>query len=156
MINQPPVSGTQVLTADRCWGFLREATVGRLAFVLNGKPEIYPVNFVVDHGSMVFRTDNGRKLLALADGGEVAFEADGTTNAGAAAWSVIVKGRAVAISRTDDLLDTVFLPLHPWENGTKERFVRVTPETITGRLFSVAGLAVWQPPLDSATRAGAE
>ena len=75
------------------WTILRTATVGRLAVVGGDGPEIFPVNFVVDHGSVVFRTAAGSKL-AMARGHRVAFEADGYTETTREAWSVVLKGMA--------------------------------------------------------------
>ena len=54
------------LDARECWAALRTADVGRLALVVDGRPEIFPVNFVVDHGTILFRTATGSKLAAIA------------------------------------------------------------------------------------------
>ena len=55
---------------------LRESPVGRLAVVVEGRPDIFPVNHVVDHGTVVFRTARGSKFWGAA-GLPVAFEVDG-------------------------------------------------------------------------------
>ena len=64
------------LDESACWGLLRSAEVGRLAVVVNHRPEIFPINFVVDHATVVFRTAGGTKLEWGA-GRDVAFEVDG-------------------------------------------------------------------------------
>ncbi|MDQ0823272.1 hypothetical protein QFZ79_001014 [Arthrobacter sp. V4I6] len=46
-------------------------------------------------------------------------------------WSVVVKGQAAAVSRTEEVLDTVGLPLFPWEAGRKDQFVRIDPASVT-------------------------
>jgi nitroimidazol reductase NimA-like FMN-containing flavoprotein (pyridoxamine 5'-phosphate oxidase superfamily) len=56
------------LDARECWTLLRTADVGRLALVVDDCPEIFPVNFVVDHGTLLFRTAAGSKLAALPVG----------------------------------------------------------------------------------------
>ena len=86
------------LSTHDCWTLLASATVGRLALVVNGRPEIFPVNHVVDHGSVVFRTSPGTKLAAIGDATPVAFEVDGLDVEAGIAWSVILKGRAARVS----------------------------------------------------------
>lgn len=114
---------------------LRDVPFGRLALCVQGEPEIFPVNFVVDHASIVFRTSEGTKSRS-AERAAVAFEADGLLQDGARVWSVVVKGHASTIDRTPELMDTVQLPLHPWEAGRKDRFMRLVPVMISGRSFS--------------------
>ncbi|WP_459276408.1 pyridoxamine 5'-phosphate oxidase family protein [Arthrobacter sp. TMS1-12-1] len=114
---------------------LRNAPFGRLALCIQGVPAIFPVNFVVEHGTIVFRTSEGTKSR-FSEEAAVAFETDGFLDGGALVWSVIVSGHAATISQTSELLDTVHLPLHPWEMGRKDRFMRLVPETISGRSFA--------------------
>ncbi len=47
------------------------------------------------------------------------------------------------ITEVDDLLETVDLPLFPWQGGDKGQFVRVTPEEVTGRRFTVVDPSAW-------------
>ena len=44
------------------------AQVGRLAVSIKEQPDIFPINFVVDHGTVVFRTAEGTKLAAAVLG----------------------------------------------------------------------------------------
>ncbi len=124
-----------VLDAHVCWELLRSEQVGRLAVSLNGQPDIFPINYVVDHGSLVFRTAEGTKLAGAVLGRGVAFEVDGYEPERGEAWSVVVKGAAAEISRLHDVLDAVDLPLFPWHTSPKPRLVRITPELVTGRRF---------------------
>ena len=64
---------------DSCWGYLDTAEVGRLATSVNDQPEVFPVNYVVDGQSIVFRTAAGSKLEDIVTNNRVAFEADGWT-----------------------------------------------------------------------------
>ena len=125
------------LTAHACWALLRGSDVGRLAVAVDGRPDIYPVNFVVDHGSVVIRTGPGTKLAALVHGAAVAFEADGYDPAAGEAWSVVLKGTVERHQPTQEMVDMVTLPLFPWHAGPKPCFVRVVPEDVTGRRFRV-------------------
>jgi len=157
------------LTPDECWGLLRTAQVGRLAVTVAGRPEIFPVNFVVDHGAVVFRTAEGTKLAALTVAPLVAFEADGRfpnrsdephephePHEADEAWSVVLKGRTREIDRLDDVVATAELPLFPWHASPKGRFVRLVPDEITGRRFPVADAASWENPLSGVRRNAAE
>jgi nitroimidazol reductase NimA-like FMN-containing flavoprotein (pyridoxamine 5'-phosphate oxidase superfamily) len=116
---------------------LRGAEVGRLAVSVADHPDIFPVNVVVDDGSVVFRTAEGTKLAAAVLGRAVAFEVDGYDAASGDASSVVIKGGAVEIDRMPDVFDALDLPLFPWHSGPKHRFVRVEPNHISGRRFHV-------------------
>ena len=131
-------SDIEVLSTTQCWELLRESVVGRLAVTVGGSPDIFPVNPVVDHGTIVFRTSAGTKLAATK-GRDVAFEVDGYDTSTAQAWSVVVKGRAHEIWEIDEALRALRLPLFPWHPGRKPRFVRLEPTSITGRRFVVVG-----------------
>ena len=136
---------TQVLSTNQCWELLRESVVGRLAVTVDGSPDIFPVNPVVDHGTIVFRTTAGTKLAATK-GRDVAFEVDGYDVGTAQAWSVVVKGRAFEILEIEETLRALRLPLYPWQPGRKPRFVRIEPTTVTGRRFVVEGGFTSPPP----------
>ena len=125
------------LAEHESWLLLRTAVVGRLAVVVDGEPDVFPVNHVVDHGSIVFRTALGTKLAA-ADGQSVAFEVDGFDPVGGEAWSVVVKGRARAVNQLHDVLDALRLPLYPWQSDSKPHLVRIEPVSVTGRRFHAA------------------
>ena len=77
------------------------------------------MNFVVDHGSVVFRTVEGTKLVAAVLGRAVAFEVDGYDAESGGAWSVVLKGGAVEIERMQDVFDALDLPLFPWHSAPK-------------------------------------
>ncbi|MGM0819140.1 MAG: pyridoxamine 5'-phosphate oxidase family protein, partial [Actinomycetota bacterium] len=63
----------------------------------------------------------------------VAFEVDDVDVAWKEGWSVLVRGQAEEVTGAGDLERVRALPLQPWARGERERFVRVRPETITGR-----------------------
>lgn len=129
--------GIEILETSACWELLRGTGVGRLAVSVTDHPEIFPVNFIVDRSSVVFRTASGTKLAGAVLGRAVAFEVDGGGSGSSVAWSVIVKGRAVEIEQMGDYFDALDLPLFPWHAGPKPTFVRIEPHEITGRRFHV-------------------
>ncbi len=130
------LSATEQLSSSAAWTYLRESPVGRLAVVMGGEPEIFPVNHAVDHGTIVFRTAAGTKL-AGATGRAVAYEVDGITPDLTTAWSVVVKGYAREVSRLHESLDSMELPLFPWHGGAKPHIVRIEPESVSGRRFTI-------------------
>jgi hypothetical protein len=126
---------TEHLSVSESWALLSSVPAGRLAVIVDGKPEIFPVNHVVDHDTVVFRTDAGTKLLGSL-GKDVAYEADGLLEAGALVWSVVVKGRASEVARLPKFLESLELPLVPWHTGPKPRIIRIQPEEVHGRRFA--------------------
>ncbi|WEV77274.1 pyridoxamine 5'-phosphate oxidase family protein [Janibacter cremeus] len=144
------------LSVDECWSLLRTATVGRLAVIVGDHPEIFPINYVVDHGTAVFRTGEGSKVQGALSGTSVALESDGYDPETGRVWSVVVKGRARTIAEIDDVMDTVDLPLSPWQAGDKGRFIRITPGEVTGRRFPIADPSTWQTMPEGFRRASTE
>jgi hypothetical protein len=125
-----------VLDTQTCWQLLAGEEVGRLAVSVQQHPDIFPVNYVVDSQTIVFRTAEGTKLFALFVDSAVAFEVDSYDAESGTAWSVVIKGRAAEIPM-QDLLDDLAFPLFPWTATPKPRFVRVVPAEVTGRRFHV-------------------
>ncbi len=132
-----------ILDTNTCWDLLRQAEVGRLAVSIADHPDIFPINFVVDNGTVVFRTAEGTKLAAAVLGRSVAFEVDGYDPAAGDAWSVVIKGRAREIERMQDVFDALDLPLFPWHASPKHRFVRIAPDDVSGRRFHVVDESAW-------------
>ena len=98
-------------------------------------PDIFPVNFVVHHGSIVFRIAEDTRLAEAALGRLVAFEVDGYDIVSNEAWSVVVKGSAGGVEGMHELSDATELPLFPSQAGPKHRYVRIDPVDVSGRRF---------------------
>jgi uncharacterized protein len=136
-MNSEWLHGMEVLDRNECWSLLRTAVLGRLAISIANHPDIFPINYVVDHGTVVFRTAEGTKFAGAVLGSTVAFEVDGLDTFAGEAWSVVVKGRAAELKGLHELFDAADLPLFPWVAGPKHRFVRIVPDEVTGRRFRV-------------------
>jgi len=128
---------TEILEVAECLRLLRSAQVGRLGIAIMNVPDIFPINFVLDDDTVVFRTAEGTKFAAAVLGTAVAFEVDGYDPDAGEAWSVVIKGQAVEIQNMYELFDAEELPLFPWHNSPKYRFVRIQSNEITGRRFRV-------------------
>jgi nitroimidazol reductase NimA-like FMN-containing flavoprotein (pyridoxamine 5'-phosphate oxidase superfamily) len=128
---------TEILSESECWELLDHAQVGRLAVDIAGQPDIFPINFVVTDGGIVFRSAAGTKLAGAVLNRFVAFEIDGYEPDSRVAWSVVVKGQARAIERMQELFDAEELPLYPWLATDKPNFVRIEPTVVTGRRYHI-------------------
>jgi hypothetical protein len=126
-----------LLDDDECWRLLRATEVGRLAVAAAGEPDIFPITFVVDGATVVFRTAEGTKLAALTVASRVALEIDGYEAGAGEAWSVVVKGTAERLEHFADIYAAEELPLFPWQSGPKQWFVRIGRTTVSGRRFRV-------------------
>jgi nitroimidazol reductase NimA-like FMN-containing flavoprotein (pyridoxamine 5'-phosphate oxidase superfamily) len=122
-----------VLSEDESWSLLSSVSLGRLVTILGGQPEVFPVNFVTQRRTVLFRTAQGTKLYSAVMGGQVVFEADDHT--AVEGWSVIVKGRARLLSANADILDAEEAPLLSWIATVKPHYVRLVATEITGRRF---------------------
>ena len=121
------------LTLDECRHRLSSRNVGRLAVATPLGPRIYPVNYVVDEESVVFRTNPFGMLGTFGWGFEVAFEVDRTDEAAKHGWSVVLLGRGQLLDRLD--VDNVAREhgLESWAGGDKSLYVRLVWRHISGR-----------------------
>jgi nitroimidazol reductase NimA-like FMN-containing flavoprotein (pyridoxamine 5'-phosphate oxidase superfamily) len=121
------------LSQRDCWQLLSHAGVGRIGVLVDSAPEIYPLNFVVDDNTIVFRTEVGSKLRGLDRSPTVCFEADSYDLERRTGWSVLVKGRAEDVVDSDRLSLLRRLALDYWTVGEKSHWIRITPIEVTGR-----------------------
>ena len=122
-----------VLNEDQSWDLISSVALGRYVTSMGGRSEIFPVNFVVQKRTVLFRTAEGTKLFETVANNQVVFEADDHTVA--EGWSVIVRGTAHVVATVAEINDAERAGLHPWIATEKLRFVRITPTEITGRRF---------------------
>ncbi|MBV8928973.1 MAG: pyridoxamine 5'-phosphate oxidase family protein [Mycobacteriaceae bacterium] len=122
-----------VLSESESWQLLAGQALGRLVTSVDGQPEIFPVNFVVQHRSVLFRTAEGTKLVSSVINNRVVFEAD--EHNVAEGWSVIVKGTARTLRSDEEIHEAERAQLLPWTATLKTHYVRVIPIQITGRRF---------------------
>jgi nitroimidazol reductase NimA-like FMN-containing flavoprotein (pyridoxamine 5'-phosphate oxidase superfamily) len=126
----------EVLDEQQCQELLGSRNVGRVAFSVDAAPEIFPVNYVANGSTVVFRTAGDTRLHRSVKQ-RVAFEVDDWDESAGLAWSVVIKGIAEEITQGIDpvataLLRTEVVPLAP---GAREHWMAVYPSEITGRRF---------------------
>jgi uncharacterized protein len=123
------------LPVEACLELLERSYLGRIGFVRDGVPQVFPVNYRLHEGAIVFRTDRGGFLDAVHLT-HVAFEVDDADLETHTGWSVIVQGKAEEVWEPDELDRMRELPLRPWAPGDRDHYVRILPRTITGRRLS--------------------
>jgi len=122
-----------------CRHLLALHRLGRLAVVVEGHPQIFPLNYALDDRLIVFRTAPGTKLT-FAPMSRVAFEIDDYDPSIRGGWSVMVQGVAEEITGALDRISEAArkLPVSPLAPGQREHWLAVRPTRITGRRFRLA------------------
>jgi nitroimidazol reductase NimA-like FMN-containing flavoprotein (pyridoxamine 5'-phosphate oxidase superfamily) len=132
------VAQLEELGRNECLELLALVSVGRLGLLVDGRPEIFPVNFALDGDTVLFRTAEGT-VLNQASMAVVAFEADQLDEPNRAGWSVLVQGIARdigdAIDATSERLRR--LSLVTWAPGARPRWFQIRPTKITGRRIRI-------------------
>ncbi|MEJ1155250.1 pyridoxamine 5'-phosphate oxidase family protein [Microbacterium marmarense] len=130
--------GVQEIPVDECWRLLESVGLGRLAIVAaDGRPDVFPMNFLVYDGSVVIRTAPGGKLQALHSKPAVAFEVDGSDVW--RHWSVVIRGDIVRMDADELIEASGALELFSWSPTAKHNFLRLKPDSISGRRFRKRG-----------------
>jgi len=124
------------LDRDVCLELLQGQSVGRVAVTVpDGPPHVVPVNYTMLRGSVVFRTMPGTKLTRLVTE-PVTFEADEWDSDGRTGWSVVIQG--LAYEASDREMDYEHVHLDSVAERQNSRWVRLAPDTITGRRITGA------------------
>lgn len=126
------------IAAEQCEDLLAESSLGRLGVVVDGRPEIFPVNHVFDRtsGCVAFPTNERTKLHAALNWPWVAYEIDGVEADDAGGWSVLVVGRAEEMTDPADIARVAALRDVLWRSGDTVHWIRIVPSKMTGRRIS--------------------
>ena len=127
----------QELTRSECFELLAGERLGRVAVADDLGPVVFPVNFVLDRHTVVFRTEAGTKLHAAGRGARVCFEVDHGDAITRTGWSVIVRGEITEVTDRSELARLAALPLQVWAPGVRDRLVRILPAVLTGRRIAM-------------------
>ncbi|MFD8524252.1 helix-turn-helix domain-containing protein [Streptomyces capillispiralis] len=125
------------LTDAECRALLSTHGVGRLAVPTAPGPVVVPVNYSVIDGELVFRAAPGT-TPSQAAGHQVAFEVDRIDEAFSEGWSVLVRGRARAVTDPDEarrLEERAYST--PWAGGRRDLWLRIESAAVTGRRITV-------------------
>ena len=126
------------LSLEECAMLLAGASLGRLGVVVDGVPEIFPVNHTLDPvtGCIVFPTNRRTKFRAALHWPTVAFEVDGLAADGRSGWSVMVVGHAEEVTELGEQVRAAASRFVLWGTGPQTVWLRIVPEKMTGRRIS--------------------
>ena len=120
-----------LLDQGECLRLLASETLGRVGISVGALPVIFPVNYSMVDGDIVFRTGDGLKLKAALDHTIVAFEVDRADPELRHGWSVLVVGLAEEVLDEDERLARI-VP-RPWVGGDRPYLIRIRPDLVSGR-----------------------
>jgi uncharacterized protein len=129
----PTGSKLTVLSRRESWELVKEATVGRLAFAMDGWPLVLPVNYMVDGDDIVIRSDPGRKLTAARQQLQASLQVDSLDALYRSGWSVLVFGMATTVDDRDEIARLDGLGLQSWAASGRASWIRLVPVVVTGR-----------------------
>jgi uncharacterized protein len=126
-------SALQRLSRDECLTLMASVPVGRIIYTRRALPAVELVNFALDHGDIVIRTDHSGKLAAATRGTVVAFEADQLDLDTRSGWSVTAIGPSSEVTDPGELARLRAIGLSSWAPGTRDHFIRISPVMLNGR-----------------------
>ena len=124
------------LSRDECLRLMASVPVGRIIYTRQALPAVELVNFAVDDGDIIIKTDHSGKLAAATRGAVVAFEADRLDTERRVGWSVTVVGQSQEVTDPDEFGRLEQIGLSTWAPGDREHFIRIRPGILTGRRLS--------------------
>lgn len=118
------------LEPAECHALIAGGGVGRVVFVDDRGPVALPVNFAMDGGDVVFRTERDAVVAALDHREPVSFEVDNLDDALAEGWSVLLTGECTV---EEGGSGAQVVDVHPWAAGDRSCVVKLRPRLVTGR-----------------------
>jgi nitroimidazol reductase NimA-like FMN-containing flavoprotein (pyridoxamine 5'-phosphate oxidase superfamily) len=113
-----------------CLELLAAHTVGRVAYCDDLGPVVLPVNYALDHDTVLIQISPHSTLATHLRSARASFQIDDFDDYNQSGWSVLVRGNAAYVE-TADLPDDD-RPV-AWAEGQRTLHVRITPHDISGR-----------------------
>ncbi len=129
-------SDLEQLSRAECLRLMASAPVGRIIYTRQALPAVELVNFALDNGDIIIRTDHSGKLAAATRGAVVAFETDSVDTGRRAGWSVTAIGHSHEVTNPDEIARMARIRLRPWAPGERNHFIRISPSILHGRRLS--------------------
>jgi nitroimidazol reductase NimA-like FMN-containing flavoprotein (pyridoxamine 5'-phosphate oxidase superfamily) len=127
------------LDEAECLRLITPGGIGRIAYSGRYGPTVFPVNYRLHAGTIVFRTaqdsptdEDLRTGIAHAEY-KVAFEIDEIDLAAREGWSVLVQGPVHHVESDSERAEVLQAGVETWPGGDRELFLRIVPSRITGR-----------------------
>jgi nitroimidazol reductase NimA-like FMN-containing flavoprotein (pyridoxamine 5'-phosphate oxidase superfamily) len=125
--------GLELVDEPEAMRLLAGGEVGRVGLTIGALPAIFPVNYRLINGCVVFRSSPGSKLSAAARGTVVAFEVDDYNAADQSGWSVLVVGPSTVVDDVDMRFDALEAGLSPYVDGPRGAVIRIEPTFVSAR-----------------------
>lgn len=128
-------TGLIELSVDECRVLLttHRPRLGRLAFIADGRAQVYPMNYVAIGDRIYFLTAPGSKLRAAVRAQEVTFELDDVDEVWREGRSVLAYGRLHEVTDEAEVADVRQRPLRPWAGGDRPHVLRLDVRKLSGR-----------------------
>ena len=127
------------LSRDECLRLMASVPLGRIIYTRQALPAVELVNFALDNGDIIIRTDHGGKLAAATRGAVVAFEADSVDTDRHVGWSVTAIGHSHEVNDPDEIGRLERRGLTSWAGGERDHFIRISLGILNGRRLSAPG-----------------
>jgi nitroimidazol reductase NimA-like FMN-containing flavoprotein (pyridoxamine 5'-phosphate oxidase superfamily) len=132
--------GFRSIDRQECLRLMAKVPVGRVVYTRQALPAVLPVNFVLDaDGSVLLRTSAESDLVRAVDGVVVAFEADDFDAESRSGWSVVITGRATAITDPPEHAHLLRSGPRSWMPIHEDVFIRIEGAMVTGRELAAPG-----------------
>jgi hypothetical protein len=122
---------------DQCEALLQSGGIGRVAFRASEQLVVFPVNFRVLDGDVVFRSRHDGSIDQLAPDEPVSFEVDHIDDTMSEGWSVLATGTVHVVREPDELRQVQALGIEPWAGGDRHTYFRLSVTGLTGRVINV-------------------
>ena len=139
-------SALQRLSRNECLTLMASVPVGRIVYTQRALPAVELVNFALDEGDIVIKTDGSGKLAAATRGAVVAFEADQLDLADQSGWSVTAVGPSSEVTDPGELARLRTIGLKPWAPGERDHFIRISAVMLNGRRLRTNGTQLARQP----------
>ncbi len=126
-------TGFEHLSREECLRLIGQVPLGRIVYTRQALPAVELVNFALDEGDIIIRTDPSGKLAAATRGAVVAFEADSVDTVTRVGWSVTIIGYSRAVSDRGEIRRLERIGLVSWAPGKRDHFIRISPSIVTAR-----------------------
>ncbi|GLX95518.1 pyridoxamine 5'-phosphate oxidase family protein [Herbidospora sp. NBRC 101105] len=130
-------STLEELTEQECYERIEPGGIGRVAFGGAPGPTVFPVNYRLIDGQVVFRIRKGGTMDQSLQSGiddlevKIAFQIDRIDEQNHEGWSVLIQGPAHHVS--EDELRGATADVHSWAGDDRDHYVRIAPLSVTGR-----------------------
>jgi uncharacterized protein len=128
------------LSRDECLRLMASVPVGRIIYTRQALPAVELVNFALDNGDIIIRTDYSGKLASATRGAVVAFEADSVDTDRHVGWSVTAIGHSHEVTGQEEIDRLERMGLSSWTPGERDHFIRISPGILNGRRLSTPGV----------------